>query len=427
MLNPILSCIVWAAEMPIYYLFFSRVARRRFPAWRCLLIGFVLWEIGSAGNLLFQNSLPVNYVTTFTITLIFAVSCFQIQLIPAILYDFLLIIMGIVTEFGVIFLLFVFGGQPTDAYNDDLLVLLIVGLMSKTLLMLLCLLLTNFVKTASRFQKIPLIMFLYPVCAVVTSCVFYRSCSVVEITTPIQRLWATVNILLLVSSAIIFCAHLHIMEKELDYAQMEGEFHRLQTEKNYYDILEQQNQQLMLYAHDAKNHLAAIRELNEDPRIDAYVDKLSDQLKSYSSNCHSGNKLLDVMLNKYILECEGKGISLQYDVKSCNFRNVEDIDLVAILGNLMDNAVAASEHSQGKKIILETTLRNKYQVLVITNSCDMPPVQQDDGLMTSKADRRNHGFGLKSVRRTLKKYHGDFNWEYLDDSHEFITTVMLEA
>lgn len=46
--------------------------------------------------------------------------------------------------------------------------------------------------------------------------------------------------------------------------QGKGELSRLQIEQSYYQILEQQNQQLMMYAHDAKKHLTAIQDLNAD-------------------------------------------------------------------------------------------------------------------------------------------------------------------
>ena len=59
---------------------------------------------------------------------------------------------------------------------------------------------------------------------------------------------------------------------------MKSELARLQTEQSYYQILEQQNQQLMIYAHDAKKHLAAIQALNDDPQIGNYVTALSQQL-----------------------------------------------------------------------------------------------------------------------------------------------------
>ena len=207
--------------------------------------------------------------------------------------------------------------------------------------------------------------------------------------------------------------------------QVKSELSRIQTEKSYYQILDQQNQQLMIYAHDAKNHLAAIKNLNTDPQISSYISKLSEQLAEYTHNCHSGNKLLDVMIHKYSVDCEIRGICFDYDVKLCNLSEVEDIDLVAILGNLIDNAISAAENSEQKRVSLATARRNSYSIIVITNSCDTPPKSNGNHLITSKADQKIHGFGLKSVGKTLKKYQGDFEWEYDDNCHEFTVTVMV--
>ena len=46
-------------------------------------------------------------------------------------------------------------------------------------------------------------------------------------------------------------------------------------------------------------------------------------------------------------------------------------------------------------------------------------------LISTKQDAELHGFGLKSVRKTLKKYGGDLNWEYNNADHSFTVTVML--
>lgn len=207
--------------------------------------------------------------------------------------------------------------------------------------------------------------------------------------------------------------------------QMKNEMKRLQTEQSYYHILEQQNQQLMIYAHDTKKHLAAIHSLNSDPQIDNYVTKLSNQLTEYTRNCHSGNKLLDVMIHKFCIECEMRNIHFEYDVKLCNLNNVEDIDLVAILGNLIDNAITAADQSSKKTVSFATAKRNSYSILVITNSCDEAPQTQGRHLITSKVDSHRHGFGLKSVKKTLKKYQGDFEWGYDESSCIFTITVMI--
>lgn len=99
--------------------------------------------------------------------------------------------------------------------------------------------------------------------------------------------------------------------------------------------------------------------------------------------------------------------------------------MVAILGNLMDNAITAAAKSNDKKISLETTLRNGYSVIIISNSCDSAHMIQGGQLVTSKDDKKLHGFGLKSVAKTLKRYNGDYSWEYNELYHEFIITVMI--
>ena len=103
------------------------------------------------------------------------------------------------------------------------------------------------------------------------------------------------------------------------------------------------------------------------------------------------------MLHKYIITCELRGIRFEYDIRSCNLSQLADIDLVAILGNLMDNAVSAAEQSEEKYISLSTCHRNSYSVIDLTNSCAAPPVQRGGRLLTTKADKLSHGFGMKSV------------------------------
>ena len=156
-----------------------------------------------------------------------------------------------------------------------------------------------------------------------------------------------------------------------------------------------------------------------------YLTALLDQLVSYTKNCHSGNMMLDVMVDKYSMDCERMGIRFDYYVKSCNLKDVADIDLVAVLGNLLDNALAAAGHSEEKTVSLETTIRNGYYVVIISNSCDVPPNAHEGKLLTTKADKKIHGFGLKSVSRTLKKYNGDFRWDYDTMSRTFIVTAMI--
>ena len=131
------------------------------------------------------------------------------------------------------------------------------------------------------------------------------------------------------------------------------------------------------------------------------------------------------MIHKYSVDCEIRGIHFEYDVKSCNLSRVSDLDLVAIIGNLMDNAIAAAEQSHTKSVSFATSWRNDYSIIIVFNSCDIPPKAVGENLVSSKPNQALHGFGIKSVKRTIKKYEGDFEWIYDEPNHLFTVTVML--
>ena len=74
---------------------------------------------------------------------------------------------------------------------------------------------------------------------------------------------------------------------------------------------------------------------------------------------------------------------------------------------------------------LALALRNGYQVVVLERSCDRPPILGEEGLRSTKAGGEDPGFGLKSVAKSLKKYEGDFQWDYDKEKRHFSMTVMI--
>ena len=191
------------------------------------------------------------------------------------------------------------------------------------------------------------------------------------------------------------------------------------------NVINKINLDLMIYAHDTKKHLATIQELNNNPQIDKYIVVMTNRLKAHSHTCHSGNHTLDIVINKYDTECKIKNVDFSFDFKLANLKMVDDYDLVTIISNLLDNALEASVESEKRFITIKTNKVNTYDSLIVTNSCDIPPDAVNHELRTTKKDKKVHGLGIKSILKTLKKYDGDWEWEYNDKSKEFITTVIL--
>lgn len=425
MQNPVAAAFIYLFEMLISYLFFSNIADRRKTPPQSFLIGAACFSLCYAANLFFANSTHLNAVSFLVSNLIFAAVCFQLSWKQATYHSFCLNVLCAATEIVIIAVISGLTQTDMNGHRNQFSIFLLATLTSKMLYFGACFILSKLVRKDRSANKIPTSFVIFPF--VVICCLLVLWYCGENGTLDEHSFWliSVAGILLFSVTIIMFITFQHQQEKEYEYFRMKNDNARLSIEKSYYEILEKQNQKLMMYAHDAKNHLAAMRSLNDDPRMERYISELSQQLSDYSRNCHSGNKLLDVMLGKYDFECERRGIHLEYDVKRCNLRSMDDMDLVAVLGNLMDNAVAAAAQSREKTISLVTAIHNSSSVIIVSNSCDAPPRDSAGRLVTSKIHRDHHGYGLKSVRKALKKYGGDFAWNYDETALTFTVTVMV--
>ena len=425
MLNPWASLVVYQTEMLISFIFFSAIFSRQLSGGRCLLIGFLLFAVGSAVNLIFGNNGVINALVTILINTLFSRLCFRSKLPLSIFYSCILAIINAALEMSVTTIFSVWIGGSIKDYNSNLPLLIVDYSVCKGLFFLITLLLARMVRPGSQIVRLSGNLFFFPVAATVCQTISWYILVQPDTVDKTKNLLAVSSVLLLFATVLLFITYQDQLRKDGEALQIKGELARLQTEASYFQLLERQNEELLLYAHDTKKHLAAIQSLNENPQVEAYARKLSQRLADYTRSCHSGNKLLDVMIHKYSVDCKARGIRFQYDVKLCGLSQLEDIDLVAILGNLMDNAVTAAEQSQEKWLSLFTGRRNSYDVLIVSNSCDTPPRSSGGRLLSTKTDAGLHGIGLRSVEKTLKKYQGDHDLDYDPIKKIFTATIMI--
>lgn len=218
-----------------------------------------------------------------------------------------------------------------------------------------------------------------------------------------QIILGIVSILLMFATLFVFFSFQANAQRENKLLLLQQEQDKILTDINYYEILEKQNDNLRAYAHDAKNHLSTIKNLNDNPEVEMYISKMIERLAEYGKVCHSGNHTLDVVIDKYVTECELNNIAFEFDIKNNNLSQIEPYDLVAILGNILDNALEVAEQSQDKMVSIETDFRNIFSVIIVSNSCDKNPQFSNSELpVTTKSNKRLHGLGLKSIRKTIK-------------------------
>ncbi len=416
--------IVYIVEMLTAFVFFSQAGVKKYKSICCCLIGLALFITALLVNIIGGNIVWLNmlYFTLMNIT--FGCLCFKINWKKIIVYSIILVTISMIWEYAIEFILSVITETAIRSYLEDNVILILLASSSKGLYFISTLILSKFV-IKEKQVKIPFSLYIYPFSILISVLIFWYVCAYCGINKTGQIAVATISLILLLPTIITFITYQRNTEKENELFLLKNEMNKIEIEKNYYDILEQQNQDLMIYAHDAKKHLTAIKNLNDNPKIDEYINIMAQNLETYSQVGHSGNQALDVILNKYLTECRIKKIKLFLDIRLKNFDYVTDYDLVTILGNLLDNALESAEKSEKREISLSTDYRNTYDILIVSNSCDTTPKSLNNTLLTTKNDKNIHGIGIKSVIKALKKYNGDYDWRYDSLNKTFTSIIML--
>ena len=169
--------------------------------------------------------------------------------------------------------------------------------------------------------------------------------------------------------------------------------------------------------HDLKHQIRAIRYMSRE-EIDAYLEEIEESIEIYESIVKSGNEVLDTILTEKSLYCRERGITVSCVADGRQMGFINTIDLYAILGNALDNAIEAVEKfNTREKRQIDVMIYKEKQFLVINI---VNPIKEklvfDEELrydadlpQTTKADRFHHGFGLMSIRYMVKKYDGYLN------------------
>ncbi|MGN0468249.1 MAG: sensor histidine kinase [Acutalibacteraceae bacterium] len=423
----ILFFLVFFFEMLISAIFFSSIVDKKFNLPLIILIGTVIFEIGTLINIFLVSTVWLNVLFSFIANYAFSVLCFRIKSKKAAFYSLVLVAVSTFIELATLFLMTPFANLYMPDYRSDSILLVVEMIISKTLYFIIAMLLSKISQKNNTNSKIPAAFYIFPLITLVAVICFWYISFNQNLNYKNQIILGIVSVLLFLATIVVFFSFQSNAQKENRLLLLQQEKDKIKTDLTYYDILERQNNNLRSYAHDTKNHLSAIKNLNSNPQIDSYITEMIERLDDYGKVCRSGNRILDVIIDKYVTECKLNHITFDFDIKSNNLSDMDDYDIVTVLGNLLDNAVEAAEKSGSKHISLETDYRNNFSVIIISNSCGQSPVSNRCEIpATTKSNKRLHGFGLKSVRNTVKKYNGDIAFDYDAKKKEFTVTVMTE-
>lgn len=162
------------------------------------------------------------------------------------------------------------------------------------------------------------------------------------------------------------------------------------------------DEETRIFIHDIKNNLVNISNITNDVRVKEYIKTIYDKTSEITINGKTKNKLLDVIINKYNLICKSKNITFRVLATNENLSFLNDYDLSAIFDNLLSNAVERATVENDSYINLHLECDEKFHKILIKNSCTQKPKVKNNTLLTTKSNKNIHGYGIKSIVKSLK-------------------------
>lgn len=185
-----------------------------------------------------------------------------------------------------------------------------------------------------------------------------------------------------------------------------------QSQKEQYQLSRENIEIINRKCHDLKHQVAALRTIRNEQQREASLNEIEQAVMIYDAAIQTGNEVLDTVLTEKSLACEQKGIKWTCMADGSQLGFLDPVDLYAIFGNALDNAIEGVQNLREpeKRVIAVTVFnRGKLAILQIENYYDQD-LRFEDGLpQSSKGDTANHGFGMKSIRRTAEKYNGSIS------------------
>lgn len=206
---------------------------------------------------------------------------------------------------------------------------------------------------------------------------------------------------------------------------------QLSMYEGWYEEIKNVRKENMSFRHDMKNHFSVMRKICEDEsetpdknirKLQDYLDSLGIEYMSFGVGEESGNMAIDAVVGIKKSYALSKGIRFDAGVHIPKDMKCDSMDMVIILGNLLDNAIEACEKTEDNKeikLVINYSLRNLFITIENTYNGRLDNTKKTGDRLelpkTTKSDFIHHGIGLQNVKNVVKKYNGEMSWTAKDN------------
>ena len=195
------------------------------------------------------------------------------------------------------------------------------------------------------------------------------------------------------------------IEKERDIMEIQ-----LQRQQDEMQHLQQQYEEILILRHDFRNGIDCLCGMVEQGDCSGaleYAKQFKERkVNTILSQVQCSSTMLNAVVNAKFNDAQSKGIDTSLRLVVQIPHDLE-FDLSIMLSNLLDNAIEACEKNPSNaQILLTISEEAGYYRIVVRNTIAAPVLKKNQELKTEKADKKLHGWGLRSVTDLVSKRNG---------------------
>lgn len=382
----------------------------------------------------FINVPFVNLIVFFLGTFFIAYFCYEIKLKSVVFITAMLTSFMLVAELGVAFFTSSILQTSISDYKDDVLIFLGQGGLSKLVYFLLAFVVAKVFLNKERPQETDrflIVLGVLPLATVVILHFLFYSEINHRFDETYSRWMTLCSMMLLLANIVVFAVYDFVQRSNSENLFLQIDNIKNKARIDYYEMLMNQYENRSILIHDIKRHLVSIEasaQKGDSQGVTRYIDTIRADFGLDDRIRFSGNRILDVIINRYDIKCKDLGISFTAEAKSVPDDFINEVDLTALIDNLLENAAESALKSEIHHVSFNAVRINDHFLIVnIKNSCDIPPEFDKDGTPKTKKIGKNHGWGTKSIGKVLKKYDGELKYKYHEEEKQFETELMIKV
>ena len=194
--------------------------------------------------------------------------------------------------------------------------------------------------------------------------------------------------------------------------------HVLDSQYEQFRNYQESEEMLHMMQHDLKHQIEGLRGETNEKKRQAWLDEMENELDKWWLPQRTGNPVFDTILSATYRKARQLDVRITCVADGSLLSTLHVADICTIFGNALDNAmesVVMIAEPERRLIHVSVSAQKGFIFITVANTLGTALIEAENNtLLTTKRDKKNHGYGLKGIKYVVGKYGGNVSYKAED-------------